>query len=251
VASKWGLHRGAADHTFFLREHVFLCRGNRHWVILDAARDKYLCVDRCQFESLGPWLHGWEGATEYGVTDVPAAPGDVVALAKELLAVDILSERSDGTKDARASNLPPPTSELEVEFRVPSPRPSWIHAPGFFLSCARASRQLRNQPFRSIISSVRTRKHRNAPATFPSDLERPHRLIAAFDTLRLFYPRPYLCIFDSLALVEFLAGHGLFPEWVFGVTAEPFEAHCWVQGAGTVLNDTLQRVSAFTPILRV
>jgi hypothetical protein len=185
------------------------------------------------------------------VTDVPAAPGDVVALAKELLAVDILSERADGTKDARASNLLPPAGELDVELVGSSPGTSWTHAPGFFLSCARASRQLRNQPFQSIISSVRTRKHRGEPAMFPSDVERTRSLIAAFDALRLFYPRPYLCMFDSLALVDFLARYGLFPEWVFGVTAEPFEAHCWVQEGGTVLNDTLQRVSAFTPIMRV
>jgi hypothetical protein len=251
-------HRLAVPHrglrvatTFFLQQHVFLCRADRHWVVLDVARDKYLCVDRHQFESLGPWLHGWERTAEHGVRHVPEAPDDAIALAKELVAVDILSERADGAKDARPTSLMPPTDALDVEFSVPSRGSSWIHAFGFFLSSARASRQLRNQPFQSIISSVRARKHRNRRSGSPFDVERARSLIAAFDALRLFYPRPYLCLFDSLALVHFLARYGLFPEWVFGVTAEPFEAHCWVQEGSTALNDTLERVSAFTPIMHL
>jgi hypothetical protein len=72
-----------------------------------------------------------------------------------------------------------------------------------------------------------------------------------FDSLRLFYPRPYLCLFDSLALIHFLARFGLYPDWVFGVQADPFEAHCWVQAGSVVLNDTVERVSAFTPIMYV
>jgi Transglutaminase-like superfamily len=38
---------------------------------------------------------------------------------------------------------------------------------------------------------------------------------------------------------------------VFGVNADPFEAHCWVQAGSVVLNDTLGRVSSFTPIMSV
>ena len=63
--------------------------------------------------------------------------------------------------------------------------------------------------------------------------------------------RSYLCLFDSLALIHFLARFRVFPDWVFGVTADPFEAHCWVQTGGVVLNDTVERVSAFTPIMSI
>jgi hypothetical protein len=60
-----------------------------------------------------------------------------------------------------------------------------------------------------------------------------------------------VCLFDSLALIHFLAQYGLYPDWVFGVSADPFEAHCWVQAGQVVLNDTVERVSAFTPILTI
>lgn len=45
-----------------------------------------------------------------------------------------------------------------------------------------------------------------------------------------------------------LAGH---THWVFGVSTWPFSAHCWVQSGEVVLNDRLQRVRRFTPILAV
>jgi hypothetical protein len=59
------------------------------------------------------------------------------------------------------------------------------------------------------------------------------------------------CLHDSLAVLEFLARHELFPTWVFGVRARPFAAHCWVQHADIVLNDTFEHVSSYVPIMVV
>ncbi|NJO13234.1 MAG: lasso peptide biosynthesis B2 protein [Gammaproteobacteria bacterium] len=59
------------------------------------------------------------------------------------------------------------------------------------------------------------------------------------------------CLFHSLALIEYLARHELYPRWVFGVQAVPFAAHCWVQQEGQVLNDTVEHVSRYTPILSI
>jgi Transglutaminase-like superfamily len=239
--------------TFFLRQHVFLCRDIHHWVILDVAHDKYSCVDRRQFESLGPWLHGWEGASEYEARadDVSHLPADARELAGELLSAEILSDDPEGTKDARAIRLTPSTDELAVAFSVPTGKSHWYHVPAFFLSCVTASLQLRKCPFRSIITNVGARKQRNMHSAHAFAIERARTLVEAFDALRPWYPRPYLCMFDSLALLNFLAWYGLFPEWVFGVTAEPFKAHCWVRAGTTVLNDTLERAGAFTPIMQV
>jgi hypothetical protein len=52
-------------------------------------------------------------------------------------------------------------------------------------------------------------------------------------------------------LLHYLAPLGIFPEWVFGVQADPFLAHCWVQQAGFVFNDQPDRVRAFSPIMVV
>jgi hypothetical protein len=245
-------------NAFFLQPHIFLCRAKRHWVILDVNRDKYLCVDRRQFESLGPWVRGWEETTAHGVDKASLGvdkagepPAEAIALANKLLSLEILSERADGAKDARATGYPRPTGAVDLDIPASARRSSCTHALSFFLSSARASQQLGDQRFESIVASVKARKRRDRDSARTFDLERARSLASVFDRLRWFYPRPYLCLFDSLALTHFLARFGLYPDWVFGVQADPFEAHCWVQAGSVVLNDTVERVSAFTPIMCV
>jgi hypothetical protein len=232
---------------FFLQSHVFLCRGKRHWVILDVDRDKYLCVDRGQFEALGPSLQGWEGG---GPGAGPLAD-DALALANDLLGLHILSDRAAHAKDALPTTYPLPTEALDPDAPARWRRWSGAHAGSFFLSSARASRELRRQRFQLTVEFVRSRKSRNAGRAGPFDIALARSLVSVFDRLRWFYPRPYLCLFDSLALIHFLARFQVYPDWVFGVTADPFEAHCWVQAGSVVLNDTVAGVSGFTPIMYV
>jgi hypothetical protein len=77
-------------------------------------------------------------------------------------------------------------------------------------------------------------------------------LVGAFLTLRpFFFAAKDACLFDALSLSEFLATYGVFPNWVFGVQSRPFAAHCWLQLDGLVLNDTIEHVERYTPIMVV
>jgi hypothetical protein len=240
---------------------VFLCRAKRHWVILDAHRDKYLCVERHRFEALGRTLEGWD-ESPLGTSPLPrlqsSGPGarstaelpeEVAALASDLLKRNILGEHAAQAKDARPTVYALPTEAVDPDLR--SRHSPWVHAVAFFASSARASRELSQQRFQLTVESVRARKSGHAHPAGRFDFERARSLVAVFERLRLFYPRSYLCLFDSLALIHFLARFRLYPDWVFGVNADPFEAHCWVQAGSVVLNDTLGRVSSFTPIMSV
>jgi len=226
--------------------------------MLDVNRDDYLCVGRQKFESLGPWLHGWEASSEDPKTpDASQMPAHAAELAKELLNAEILSEGPENTKDARVTRLEPATCELTSAVPVPAGKWRWYHVPIFFLSSVMASVQLRICPLRSTISYVAARKERalrrqrrqGGKQIF--DLERARILVEAFEALRPWYWRPYVCTFDCLDLLNFLAWYGLFPEWVFGVTAEPFKAHCWLRSGRIVINDTRVITDAFMPIMRV
>ena len=208
-------------------------------------------MHRPQFEALGPSLKGWEAATEPGGCAAAEASEDAGALANDLLDLGILSEQPANSKDALPTVHPFPAEAIEPDSAAGSRRSSCTHAAAFFAAAARASRELRRQPFQSTVESVRVRKSRNGGRAGPPPFERTRSLVSVFDRLRLYYPRSYLCLFDSLALIHFLARFGVFPDWVFGVTADPFEAHCWVQSGKVVLNDTVERVSAFTPIMSV
>jgi hypothetical protein len=236
---------------FVLKPHVFLCPAKRHWVILDVNRDKYLCVDRRQFESLGPWLHGWQQGAQGAECQAGAPADEALALANRLLSVGILSEHAEGAKQVRSTARKLPTAAADLDLPASARRSACAHALPFFLSSAKADRQLRSQPFQSVVGYVQERKQRKASSVRPFDLDRARALTEVFDRLRLFYPRPYLCLFDSLALIHFLARFDLYPDWVFAVMADPFEAHCWVQAGNVVLNDTLERVSPLTTIMSV
>jgi hypothetical protein len=72
----------------------------------------------------------------------------------------------------------------------------------------------------------------------------------AFITARRWCPINPNCPLDSLALDRWL-GAPANVQLVFGVVGQPFEAHCWVQSGGEVLNDSYDRVSRFEPILTV
>jgi hypothetical protein len=239
----------------FLQSHVYICRGKRHWVILDVNRDKYLCVDRGQFEALGPSLKGWEASpsqsSRLNEPDGAPVPEEVSSLASGLFDLGILSDRATHAKNARPTAYSLPTEAIDPDAPVRVRRSSAAHTVTFFFSSIRASRELLRQRFQATVEAVRARKKRDVSRAGPVDIERARSLMLVFERLRLFYPRPYLCLFDSLALIHFLARFDVYPDWVFGVNADPFEAHCWVQAGNVVLNDTLARVSGFTPIMSV
>jgi hypothetical protein len=103
----------------------------------------------------------------------------------------------------------------------------------------------------SILQGVTSRRpspprHTAEP---PSAFE--YSLISEFFAWRGFYSRPNACLLDSLSLLHFLARFHIFPSWVFGVIAEPFQAHCWLQWRDLVLNDSLPHIEGYTPIMLV
>lgn len=57
------------------------------------------------------------------------------------------------------------------------------------------------------------------------------------------------CLVRSLSIARLLGARGLAIDLVFGVKLEPFAAHCWVQSGDVVVNDRLDNVRSFTPIL--
>ena len=74
---------------------------------------------------------------------------------------------------------------------------------------------------------------------------------AAFEALGLVFRRSDRCLVRSLAFLRICLRRGFAPNLVFGVQASPFSAHCWVQQSEAVLNDSIENVRPFTPIMAV
>lgn len=70
-----------------------------------------------------------------------------------------------------------------------------------------------------------------------------------FWTLLPYLPIEGECLVRSALLMRFLRASGLDADWVFGVRLHPFAAHCWVQVNDVCLNDDVERLSAYAPVM--
>ncbi|WP_140725802.1 lasso peptide biosynthesis B2 protein [Pseudomonas sp. Hp2] len=110
--------------------------------------------------------------------------------------------------------------------------------------------QLKTRRLKHVLDEVALYRERNAPSS-PGASHREESLLAAaaaFRSVRPYVPLDTCCLPDSIAMVRFLAKRGFHAQLVFGVTGEPFSAHCWVQHDAIVLNDTVGHAAAHTPI---
>lgn len=64
-------------------------------------------------------------------------------------------------------------------------------------------------------------------------------------------PSDKKCLRRSIALVRHLARRGYVSTLVVGIRMRPFGAHAWVQHGTVVLNDSVEEVAKYTPILAV
>lgn len=78
--------------------------------------------------------------------------------------------------------------------------------------------------------------------------ERLGAVILSFRTATLLFTSHNRCLPRSVALMRRLLDCGCAADLVFGVMARPFQAHCWVEYQGAVLNDLCDHVAHFTPI---
>ncbi len=236
---------------YFVARRAYICQVRRHCIILDVHNNQYLCIPLKDFAALGPLIHGWRDNTHDVASPTRGHCEDVQGLKDQLLAKGVLCESREAGRELSESPITRPISVLDVEHvSVPMTR-QMLHAPSFFLACTMADRWLRQRTFESTLQSARALKARHAHHAECFDFQRARILVATFHTLRLWYPRACICLFDSLALLGFLSLHGVYPRWTFGVMADPFQAHCWLQEESVLFNDTLARVSAYTPIMMV
>lgn len=191
-------------------------------VLMDTAADAYLCIGR-------------EHAVDNGTADGQAT-GEFSAypVAESLAAAGLSPAQWKWADPALARERHDVIHVERVDaFRIMTAVPRMIVA--------------------GIITLIRLRGpvahyHSRSPGRMPADRAQVGALVAIFDALRPFIPKLGRCLPHSLYLRDFLGLHGIAATLVFGVRTHPFEAHCWVEHDGCVLNDTADHVAWFTPI---
>ncbi len=220
-----------------LREHVYWCERNSEVILLDLRADRYLALD-ARASSLFP-----------RVVDGGDCSAEASELVEALLGRGLLTSQARQAEHGKPFALPAPAFEVTADS---FDGPLCLTARdicAFWLALGKTGVRLRLLSLFRIVSTARSRRAKVTRAGGSYSL--PTR-VAVFARLRpLAFTSRSACIFESLALIEFLAAFGVDASWVFGVQTAPFGAHCWVQRGDTVINDTVEHVRGFTPIMTV
>lgn len=197
-----------------------MCVPEGHGVFLDLKRDKYSAVvfpPEVANASLADKLATQHGALiEAGLFTTDATVGQPIAEAS----VEEIEGHIFGLDDQRAFGL---TADAAEGLRI-----RLVEMWDLLLSSWKA-----------------------ADAGAAVDVEKVRCLTAIYRRLRPWWPRKYLCLYESLALVDLMARRGACPLWIFAVQAQPFGAHCWVQSGSRLLNEGSEYADQFTPIMAV
>jgi hypothetical protein len=228
-----------------LADHMRACAMNDQVILLDLKRSRYLALGIKQWGLLS-------GASEQhdtGLCDVRQAQSesDIENLAAPLLRQRVLTRSP--TSSPQTDSVPLAEASLDVRGAMPFSSISAGRLWRFLAAAVWAFAALRMRSLRFAVDHVARRACRLSRPSV-SEQKELRDAVAAFETLRpLLFTARDKCLYDSLALVSFLAGEGLRTQWVIGVKTQPFAAHSWVQADGVVLNDLHENVRRFKPIL--
>ena len=201
-------------------------------IVLDIARDRYWRVTPAVAFALD-----WLGGRTFGPI-LPAMLDRLVALG--------LAGQGERPAPAQTMSVPcPHTSPLDQRENGGQEFGLAIHVLRHALAAILAVRTVR---LAQLIDLVVRRRRTTNPGGQRRDLITLARAYARYRPLLPITPR---CLPDALAFLALAHRHGHYPALVFGVTAHPFAAHCWVQAGPVVLTDQFDHVRAFTPILTI
>jgi hypothetical protein len=237
--------------SFSLAPHVHVCSTGRHVVLLDLKRNEYVGLNVGDARGLQQVVSGWpsEGSERLS-RDSPSLDAELLG---ELLETGMVRQGSAAARPVSAASYPSPRVALTDGYVKVRASITKLDVLRFLKAALVAKLELRLRSMDRVVGRVARRRERALIfAAHGGAISASHarQLVAKYKRLRTFlFTSHNECLYDSLALSEFLACYGLFPHWLFGVTTNPFSAHCWLQAQDLVLNDTPHNLRRFTPIM--
>jgi len=173
-----------------------------------------------------------------GSIDNPASVGCEVRARLARLGVAI-----EGTIASRPVR---PQISLSTQAIEPGNAGRFLAAAGIAQACMRF--RLRRWSFADVIGAERGRHCDDRRVIAISE---PSNLYGSFRALEAWFGEEDQCLARALAYRMIALARGFDASLVIGVKLDPFAAHCWVQSGPLLLNDRLERVRLFTPILAI
>ena len=218
-----------------MRPGVHHCIVERRSIFLDLARDRYFALPANLDAAF------MRAIDSSGVPSVTADEIERLMKAGVLVAVD-----------EPEAPISPDTPTMPMFDRSTSPvevRPSPATVVGVVLTQLVAWLIVRIIPMRFVVrhlQRIHARVDKHA-----GDMTAMDKLAAGFRVAGVLLKSEGNCLPRTLAFVWLAHRRGCHANLVIGVRINPFSAHCWPQHGDVVLNDRMDRVAQFQPILRV
>lgn len=209
---------------------VSACLADGHVVILNRRLDRYLMLPRALEDSLRRLLHG-----------EPDTSSDR-ALRERLCHHGLVLSADAGSRPVLCCQPCPAASLLDTDRPPPRHRDVAVAGARVLSSMVRLRVLGLDNAIRHAAKVVPNR---------PGDSSEAGRTAAAFFELRVSLRPLDRCLPLSHALAVAAKRADADVRLVLGVKCDPFGAHAWVQLGETVLNDHVDAVQPFTPILAV
>jgi len=217
---------------YSLRDGLSFCRIGKRTLFLDLQADRYFGLG-------GPLDTAFQALLDTGTTDPALAI---------LVEMDILVPNPEyGLPGPCPAASPAPILAPPSE---PPARPSLRAIARALVARVHWTLRVRYCPLAANIDRLARRKDAPASTRGPTPATIA-RLAEAHRRAGLILSARDQCLPTSMALMAALAARGANPTLVLGVKLDPFQAHCWVELAGAILNDAPDHVRPFTPIRRV
>lgn len=218
-----------------LREDLSYCQVDGHLIFLDLENDRYFRLPDRLERALFAYQHG------------DAQPNAELG---NLVRRNILTPASDAEGRRNDPAIVPPSRSAIEHPSVALRFNGRVLLEVFAIVCLTLL-QLKTRKLKHLIYALVDRRQRKTTDRLAPSESSLLEAAETFRRARLYVPIETCCLLDSLSLLEFLTRRGLPARLVFGVTRDPFAAHCWVQAGNLVLNDIVGNVTAHTPIREV
>jgi hypothetical protein len=215
-----------------LREGLSFCRIGERILFLDLVGDRYFCL-ASPLEGAFARTCARQGSSEDQAALTAAGilqQGELPAMLKEC------------AHSAASSSM----------FDETLPQANLIRALMAVASIHSVQRQLRRRGLAATLALLAQRKS-HIMGFGNSDPERAtaRRVSSSFQAGARMSSKHDLCLPSSIAAAHHLLRSGVRADLVIGVTLSPFRAHAWVETGSVVVNEHVEIVRGFTPILVV
>ena len=242
------------DRPLRIAAHVRACEIGGQVILLDLRAGRYMGVPHAASAEFVSRVDGWPKSATKRSEDLEVPPSaEHRGIADRLVAQGLLVHALTEFESAPSSTpgIDDAMSSLDLADIASHQTLGARRFARFLRNAGRAAWWLRRRSLHWIALTLQARRERR-PDPNAVDLQRMKLSAATYERLRpLLLSAHEKCLFDSLAMMGFLASENLFPRWVIGVRIGPFGAHSWVQTGATVLNDQHEYVRQFRPILVV